>query len=143
MITKGKRALNRVLNEDGWFLSLDGKRFETDKGAFKTQEDAVNYVKTKIADYAEKPTKIYLIFGKVYYHRLADYMNYLIGEVNWDISDFYGDEDVFICSREAEKAFDDAVKAIADKWQKDYNVMPTFIGFCEETKQTITLNPTE
>lgn len=43
------------------------------------------------------------------------------------------------CSYVASEAFDNAVKKVADKWQKEYNVWPVFLKFRDETMKEIPL----
>ena len=128
----------RVIHQGGWYWSFDGENFETTKGAFRTPEEALDCAKERAANVTSKPTSIYLVFGEVERLRLADHIDGLIRQVNEDFSEYYA-EDPFDCSFVASEAFDNAVKEVADKWQKEYNVWPVFINFRDETMEEIPL----
>ena len=126
----------KVLRE-GWYWSLDGEVFEIADGAFKTPDDAVNFLN---ANKGFKKRSIYLMYGKEIDLKIADYLGNIVDLVNIQLDNDVGvNRFGFRCSFNEEQSLDKAVKDIAEKWQKDNNIKVFYVKFTLDTKRKIQL----
>ena len=132
---------NKEALREGWYLSFDYENIEINEGAFETVEKALNYIKSK----SFSGSKIFLIYGERIEIKLADYLNdnvervneYLRNELNFEA----GEDGPFYCSDEDAQSLDAALKAAADKWQRDNDIRPVYVKYRKDTIQTIPLEP--
>lgn len=135
---------NKEVLRDGWYWSRDGENFEINEGAFETVEKALNYLKSKSFS-GSKPSKIYLIYGERTELKIADYLNDNVERVNEHLlNELYfeaGEDGPFYCSDEDAQSLDAALKAAADKWQRERNIKASYIKFIDESVRRIPLEP--
>ena len=138
MTNNNKEALG-----DGWYLSFDSENIEINEGAFETVEKALNYIKSK----SFSGSKIFLIYGERIEIKLADYFDDTVERVNEyllnDLDFEAGEDGPFYCSDEDAQSLDAALKAAADKWQRERNIKSSYIKFIDESIRRIQLEPAE
>lgn len=138
MTNNNKEALG-----DGWYLSFDSENIEINEGAFETVEKALNYIKSK----SFSGSKIFLIYGERIEIKLADYFDDTVERVNEyllnDLDFEAGEDGPFYCSDEDAQSLDAALKAAADKWQRERNIKASYIKFIDESIRRIQLEPAE
>lgn len=132
---------NKEALRDGWYLSFDDENIERNEGAFETVEKALNYIKSK----SFSVSKIFLIYGERIELNIADYLNDNVERINEYLRnelDFEAGEDgPFYCSDEDAQSLDAALKAAADKWQRERNIKASYIKFIDESTRRIPLEP--
>lgn len=146
--TQANRLGEKIMTEEnkeklreGWYLSFDYENIEISEGAFETVENALNYIKSK----SFSGSKIFLIYGERIELYIADYLNDNVERVNEYLRnepDFEAGEDgPFYCSDEDARSLDAALKAAADKWQRERNIKASYIKFIDESTRRIPLLP--
>lgn len=132
---------NKEALRDGWYLSFDYENIEINEGAFETVEKALNYIKSK----SFSGSKIFLIYGERIEIKLADYFDDTVERVNEyllnDLDFEAGEDGPFYCSDEDAQSLDAALKAAADKWQRERNIKASYIKFIDESIRRIPLEP--
>jgi len=133
---------NKEELHDGWYWSRDGENIEINDGAFETVEKALNYIKSQSFS-GSKPAKIYLIYGEKIELKISTYFNDTIERVNEHLlNELYfeaGEDGPFYCSDEDAQSLDAALRAAADKWQRERNIKASCLEFREESIRRISL----
>lgn len=132
---------NKKKLREGWYWGIDGEIIEINGAPFKTVEEALDCLKsqyfTEFTDIDKQQS--YLIFGEEYALRIADYLDDNVERLNDDLYEFHdnGGEGPFYCSEGEAQSLDAALKAAADKWQREHNIKASYVNFREESKQMI------